>query len=266
MTKNMPDHAQVLSQNQWNATLYDSKHSFVSKLVPDLIEWLFPRQGERILDLGCGTGHLTQKITEVGAEVVGIDNASSMIEQARKNYPNIRFEVADGHSFYFPEPFDAVFSNAAIHWMKTPEKVVACIVRALKPGGRFVAEFGGKGNIASILSALFSAFEAMGYTLKPESLPWHFPSIGEYAVLLEKEGLLVTYATLFDRPTSFEDGEKGFRHWMDMFGNGLLSEIPPDWRDEVVTHMENQLRPKLYKDGTWVADYRRLRIMAVKEA
>jgi trans-aconitate methyltransferase len=251
---------------QWNATLYDSKYSFVSRFATDLVELLSPQKGERILDLGCGTGHLTRQIANAGAEVVGIDNAVTMIEQARRNYPDLRFEVADGRDFHFPEPFDAVFSNAALHWMKEPEWVIACIWRALKPGGRFVAELGGKGNIASILSAIHHVFEEMGYSVKPELIPWYFPSIGEYTSLLEKQGFEVTYATLFDRPTPFEDGEKGFRQWMEMFGNHLLTELPPMKHNEVITKLENWLKPKLYRDGIWVADYRRLRIVAFRPA
>lgn len=251
---------------QWNATLYDSKHSFVSRFARDLVELLSPQKGERILDLGCGTGHLTRQIADAGAEVVGIDNALTMIEQARKNYPGLHFEVADGRTFHFPEPFDAVFSNAALHWIKEPEQVIARIWEALKPGGRFVAELGGKGNIASILSAFHQVFEEMGYSVKPELIPWYFPSIGEYASLLEKQGFEVTYAILFDRPTPFEDGEKGLHHWMEMFGKTLLMELPLDKHTQVLTKLENRLKPKLYQNGIWIADYRRLRVVAFKPA
>lgn len=229
-----------------------------------MITLLAPQKGERILDLGCGTGHMTQQIAAAGAEVVGIDSAATMIEQARKNYPDLHFEVADARDFYFPEPFDVVFSNAVLHWVKEPERVIACIWKALKPGGRFVAEFGGKGNIQSIVEAIYKAFAAIGYSPKPDLLPWYFPSIGEYTTLLEKQGFCVTYAALFDRPTPLDDGEKGLHHWFEMFGNGFLGELSSNQRREVITKIEDLLRPRLYREGIWVTDYRRIRVVAIK--
>lgn len=254
-----------MPENQWKSTLYESKHSFVWQYGADLLELLSPQQGERILDLGCGTGQLTQAIAAQGAIAIGIDKASTMIEQAQKNYPDLRFEVADAINFHFEEPFDAVFSNAALHWIKQPELVIACIWESLKPAGRFVAEFGGKGNIKAIAIAISNALEIAGYPVEPLSL-WYFPSIGEYATKLEKQGFSVTYATLFERPTCLEDGDKGLQNWIEMFANSLLQQIPASERTAVIQNVENQLRPKLYQDGCWVADYKRIRIVATKEA
>ncbi len=138
----------------WDPELYDGKHSFVWKYGSNLVDLLDPLPGEKILDLGCGTGHLTSTIKEKGAEVVGIDFSPEMIDQARTLYPGIEFRVAEGTKFKFDDPFEAVFSNAALHWMKKPEKVIARVWDALRPGGRFVAEMGGKGNVSNILSAL----------------------------------------------------------------------------------------------------------------
>jgi trans-aconitate methyltransferase len=134
-------------QNNWNAALYENKHAFVWQYGEDLLQLLNPKQGERILDLGCGTGQLTEKIATFGAVVMGIDNAPAMIEKARQNYPHLRFDVADARNFQVEQPLDAVFSNAALHWIKEPDAVINCVHQALKPGGRFVAEFGGKGNV-----------------------------------------------------------------------------------------------------------------------
>jgi len=142
-----------MPKNNWNASLYDQKHSFVSEYGKSLIPLLEPQAGESILDIGCGTGHLTKAIAEADAHVVGIDSSASMIETARTTYPDLKFLVADARNFSFPTPFDAVFSNAALHWIPEAEEVVRSIAAALKPGGRFVAEFGGKGNIATIISA-----------------------------------------------------------------------------------------------------------------
>lgn len=253
-----------MAENQWASGLYESKHSFVWRYGADCLELLSPQRGERILDLGCGTGQLTQEIAALGAIAIGIDKAPTMIEQARKNYPDLQFEVADAANFHFEELFDAVFSNATLHWIKEPERAISCIWQALKPGGRFVAEFGGKGNIRAIATAINNAIEVAGYPVKPLT-PWYFPSIGEYTTLLEKQGFCVTYATLFERPTPLEDGEKGIQDWIEMFANSLMQAIPVNQRISVIQNIENQLRPKLYRDGTWFADYKRIRVVATKE-
>jgi trans-aconitate 2-methyltransferase len=248
----------------WNADLYEGKHSFVWRHGADLIELLAPRPGERILDLGCGTGQLTARIAGAGADVVGIDNAPSMIEQARKNFPRLTFEVADARDFHFPEPFDAVFSNAALHWIKEPSSVLASIARSLKPGGRLVAELGAKGNVESIVSALRQALNGVEAFSNAGRDPWYFPTIGEYSTLLEQHGLSVTYAHHFARPTPLEGGAKGLSRWLEMFAFDFLQDLPGGKRREAVQRVEKALRPRLYRDGQWVADYRRLRVKAVK--
>ncbi|MBW4501479.1 MAG: methyltransferase domain-containing protein [Scytonema hyalinum WJT4-NPBG1] len=251
-------------ENQWNAELYDSKHSFVSELATDLVELLSPKPGEYILDLGCGTGHLTHKIASKGAEVIGIDSASTMIEQASQNYPPIDFSVIDARKLPFTEKFDAIFSNAVLHWIKEPEEVVIGINRALKPGGRFVAEFGGKGNVQAIVTAIYHALQKAGYPADAALSPWYFPSIGEYGSLLEKHGLQLTFATLFERPTPLEDGEQGMQNWLKMFANSFFNGLSVDAQMSTLTDIENQLRPTLYKNGTWFADYKRIRVIAIK--
>ncbi len=246
-------------ESDWDARLYERSHSFVWKHGAALLDLLAPQPGERILDLGCGTGHLTARLAEAGAAVVGIDNSAAMIEQARREYPALHFETADARTFAFAEPFDAVFSNAALHWVRPPEPVIACVRRALKPGGRFVAEFGGKGNVRAVAGALAEAARAVGAP-EPED-PWYFPSVGEYAGLLERAGLEVGFAALFDRPTPLE-GEQGMRRWVEMFGGAWLGAVPAARREDFFRLIEEQLRPALYRDGVWTADYRRLRVQA----
>ncbi|MCI0457063.1 MAG: methyltransferase domain-containing protein [Gemmataceae bacterium] len=244
---------------RWDAELYDDRHSFVWKHGAALLELLEPRPGERVLDLGCGTGHLTAQLAASGAEVVGIDRSAAMVEQARGAYPALRFEVADARDFTFPEPFDAVFSNAVLHWVKEPERVIHCVRRALKPGGRFVAELGGKGNVTAISAALERACSEVG--CGPFVSPWYFPSVAEYACLLERGGLEVTFAALFDRPTALE-GEEAMRNWVRMFAGSVLERVPAEKREEFLRRVEEQSRPVLYRDGTWFADHRRLRVAA----
>ncbi len=249
---------------QWNANLYDSKHKFVSQMATETVELLSPQAGERILDVGCGTGHLTQEIASYGAEVLGIDSAETMILRSRQNYPNLQFAVLDATKLEFIEEFGAVFSNAVLHWIKEPEKVIAGVWNSLKPGGRFVAEFGGKGNIKSIQTALNRAIHQENCDFEVELNNNYFPSIAEYGSLLEKQGFELTFATLFDRPTPL-DGEGGIVNWLKMFRNSTLNAFSEDAQVRILSKVEEQLRPLLYKNNTWFADYRRLRIVAVKE-
>jgi trans-aconitate methyltransferase len=262
MSNERMGNGQATSTKTWDAALYDGKHSFVWKYGAGVLELLAPQPGERILDLGCGTGHLTAQIAAMGAEVVGIDKSPGMIEEARKNYPHLRFEMADGADFAFDAPFDAVFSNAALHWMTDPEPVVVCMARALKPGGRLVAEFGGKHCMRPLIEAVQ---RAIGSAVTGTTSFWYFPSIGEYAALLEQHGLAVSTALLFDRPTPLEDGEAGLGFWLKMFGNLFFEGMAEEHQREVVQRVEEQLRPAYYHDGTWIAPYTRLRIVASKE-
>src|SRR5579864_6071694 len=196
-------------RSHWDAALYDARHSFVWKYGAEVIELLAPRKGERILDVGCGTGHLSRQIALSGADVTGLDRSPAMIEQARKSYPEMKFIQGDAADFEVAEPFDAIFSNAALHWVKRAGQAAACIAGALKPGGRFVAEFGGKRNLAAFHGAIKSAMQAMGCAVGEDLDLWYFPSIGEYASLLEANHLAVTYAVLFDRLTPLDEGENG---------------------------------------------------------
>jgi trans-aconitate 2-methyltransferase len=243
----------------WDAGRYDDQHAFVWKHGESLIELLAPQPGEAILDLGCGTGHLTAQLAAAGASVVGIDSSTEMIAAARRSYADIRFEIADALQLTYDQRFHAMFSNAALHWIKDAERVVQGIYHALKPGGRFVAEFGGKGNVQAILVALRNALQAVGCGLVES--PWFFPSVGEYASLLERIGLEVTFARLFDRPTPME-GPDGIRHWVEMFGAHFLSRVPKERREPFFQHVEKELLPVLHRQGSWFVDYRRLQVVA----
>lgn len=238
----------------WDASLYESDHSFVWKYGAELLPLLDPRPGERILDLGCGTGRLTAEIAAAGAEVLGIDNSADMIGQARQNYPKLKFQLADARSFQVSEPFDGVFSNAALHWVREARDVVQGVYRALKPAGRFVAEFGGRGNNAKVIAALLEAGAS------DPLQTFYFPSIGEYSNLLESEGFEVGYATLFDRPTELEDPVRGLRQWLLMFQQKSLAAIPAESLEQTVLQIEDRLRSELFYEGKWHIDYRRLRV------
>ena len=249
--------------NIWNSALYDAKHAFVFGYGEELVEILAPERGERVLDVGCGTGHLTKKIAESGALVIGLDSSPEMIAAARSNYPDIEFRLADAANFKFDESFDAVFSNAALHWVKRAEGAVRCTSEALTQFGRFVVEFGGYGNVKLVTSAFESSVrEATGAEVQAVN---YYPGIAEYSTLLERYGLEVQSALLFDRPTRLEGGESGLRGWIDMFRGSLLAGVPAGDRERVLAATEAKAREKLFRDGSWWADYRRLRIVAVKK-
>jgi trans-aconitate methyltransferase len=250
------------ANQSWDAGLYDGRHAFVWKHGAALVELLAPQPNERILDLGCGTGHLTAQIAAAGARVVGLDHSAEMLSQARSAYPHLEFIQADARSFAFADPFDAVFSNAALHWITEPATVVGRVRDALKPGGRFVAEFGGRGNVQIIRAAMRAAAHRL--SLPVEESPWYFPTIGEYAALLEAAGLEVRFALLFDRPTPLE-GPEGLRDWVRMFGHRELAMVPPEQREAFFLAVEEAARGPLFRDGGWTADYRRLRIVAFRQ-
>jgi trans-aconitate 2-methyltransferase len=238
-----------MEMQRWDAERYQ-RHSYVWKGGEGVLELLAPQTAEEIIDLGCGSGQLTARIAECGARVTGIDQSAEMISQARANHPSIDFRVADATDFEVETPVDAVFSNAVLHWVRDAPAAIGCAARALKTGGRFVLEMGGRGNTRALL-------EAIQDVAGPVEVPWFFPSIGEYATLLEAGGLEIRLAALFDRPTELE-GENGLEDWLVMFGSSM--GLTPEQRAEIA----RRLRGRIYRDGRWILDYRRLRIAAVK--
>ncbi|PGF13843.1 SAM-dependent methyltransferase [Natrinema sp. CBA1119] len=247
------------SSNMWDTSRYDGSHSFVYEYGEDLLELLDPTEDERILDLGCGTGHLTGEIQTSGATVVGLDQSMEMIAEARSTYPECEFVCADAQMSAVDDSFDAVFSNAALHWIDDQDAALKSVADALKPNGRFVAELGGAGNVERITDSVRSELRNRGYDVDH---PWYFPSIGEYASRLEDHGFEVQYATLFDRPTTLE-GADGLESWLRMFGDHFFEPLSPDEQAAVIAAVEDDLRDELFRDGGWIADYRRLRFVAV---
>jgi trans-aconitate methyltransferase len=254
-----------MSSNQvWQSDHYDRKLGFVSELGKDVVRLLNPIKDEHIFDLGCGTGDLANEISQAGAQVTGMDLSETMIGQAQRKYPQIQFFVGDGERFTVDSTFDAVFSNAALHWMKNPGAVLAGVWNSLKPGGRFVAEFGGKGNVETIVQAIGEVLrEDFGIDASKLN-PWYFPSIAEYSTLLEQQGFRVTYVIHFDRPTKIEDNEQGLNHWLRGFADNFFTTLSEAERHAVCAKIADKARNELFHNGSWYADYKRLRVMAVK--
>jgi trans-aconitate methyltransferase len=251
--------------SRWDAGLYDAKHTFVWEKAKGLVVLLAARAGEHILDLGCGTGALTAELASGGAELLGVDRSPEMVAEARKKFPHLRFEVCDARTLQFSTEFDAVFSNAALHWIPEAERVIQGVARALKPNGRFVAELGGKRNIRNLVTAIEAALAELGISANGAN-PWFYPSVAEYASLLENHHLEVREAALFDRPTKLEDGEQGLQAWLTMFGGTFLDRVPQNKKNEFLRAVERAARPTLWNTDHWEIDYRRLRIAAQKTA
>ena len=248
----------------WNAQCYDEKHAFVFKYGEDVVRQLAPRPGERILDLGCGTGYLTNLIAQAGARVTGIDSSASMIERAKATYTDLDFRVMSATDMHFDIPFDAVFSNATLHWVLDKEAAIDHIYHALRSGGRLLLEMGGKGNVEELIVATRKVLTRHGYYTHAAKHMWYFPSLGEYTTLLEKRGFQIKYASHFDRPTKLQDTSEGIKDWIKMFGNAFFMDIPDRDIDNILTDIQESVRPTRFINHSWYADYKRLRIEAIK--
>ncbi len=245
----------------WDPQAYATHAAFVPALGGAVLELLAPQAGERILDLGCGDGVLTEKLVAAGAEVVGIDADPAMVAAAQAKGLDAR--LGDGRRLGFDDGFDAVFSNAALHWMGEPAPVVAGVFRALKPGGRFVGEFGGHGNIAAIRVAVRAVLMQRGYRV-PSVEENYYPTAAEYRAALEAGGFIVAGCWIVPRPTPIASGMSA---WLQTFRGGFIDAagVPPEKRQQVIEDTRAMLRPILADAaGNWIADYVRLRFAAHK--
>jgi trans-aconitate methyltransferase len=244
-------------QQTWDPALYAGNGRFVALMAESLVEALQPSAHDRILDLGCGDGFLTRRIAESGATVVGVDYSPEMIAAAQKQGLDARH--ASGEALSFEQEFDAVFSNAALHWMNDHDAVLQGVYRALKPGGRFVAEFGGQGNIAAIRVALLAVLTDRG--ISPGVIENNkFFSCQEYQARLQSHGFVVEEIKLTPRPTPLPSGMIA---WLETFRRSVLEQLPAAQRPEAVDEIVRLLRPVLCdQEENWTADYVRLRFRA----
>ncbi len=250
--------------HKWDAQLYNNKHSFVYDYGASLIELLDPKPEERILDLGCGSGELTHKIKELTQAVVGMDKSAEMIQRAQTQFPLIDFIVGDASDFHFEQAFDAIFSNAALHWVIPYTQAIRCMYDSLKEGGRMVVEFGGKDNVKTIVGQLRQALLKRGYVKQSELGLWYFPTVGEYTSALEAVGFKVTFAQWYDRPTALADAARGIKDWLVMFCKTFLEGVDDLDVVDIMNEVQAGLKPKLFNNGKWYADYKRIRIVAYR--
>ncbi len=244
-------------QQTWSSDSYDRHARFVSELAGAVVEWLDLKPGERLLDLGCGDGALTEALAAAGGIVTGVDASEDFIAAARKRGLNV--QLADGQALAYEAEFDAVFSNAALHWMTEPDKVLDGVARALRPGGRFVGEFGGHGNVAAIVTAMRATAQRRGGEADLAG-PWFFPSPEVYARMLDGHGFEVRRIGLFPRPTPLKSG---MREWLKVFRHPFFAQYGAE-EDSVLDEVVALLKPVLCDaDGHWTADYVRLRFEAV---
>jgi trans-aconitate methyltransferase len=243
----------------WNPQTYATNARFVSDLGEPLLQLLEPQLGDLILDLGCGDGALTEKIAGYGCAVVGVDSSFPQLKVAKDH--GLKVAVMDGHQLSFRRQFDAVFSNAALHWMKQPELVVTGVASFLKPAGRFIGEFGGKGNVERIRSALHAGLRRQAIDPTPID-PWYYPSPEEYSELLSKAGFIVTYIELIPRPTKLPGD---ILDWLEIFAQPFTRALGQPQRKGFLKEVRNELATCLRDgDGNWIADYVRLRFKAIK--
>ena len=250
----------VMTKQTWNASQYQDHASFVAELGSPALQLLNPRPGEHILDVGCGDGALTAKIAKVARQVIGIDSSESMVAAARER--GLTAILMSGDAITYERQFDAVFTNAALHWIPDYESVIRGVRSALRDGGRFVGEFGGKGNIAILVEAMR---EVVGRNPEMGSFhnPWFFPSDIEYKEHLENHGFRVNHIELIPRPTPLE---AGVREWLRIFANHVISGMPSDLENQFLTETEDLVRPVLFSAETgWQADCVRLRFSAQLE-
>jgi SAM-dependent methyltransferase len=246
---------------QWNAEVYARNARFVSTLGDPVLELLSPGPGERILDVGCGDGVLTKKLINAGAIVTAVDHSPEMI--AASQALGLDARIADATALPFNSEFDAVFTNATLHWIKAhPEACVASAFRALKPGGRFVGEFGGHGCVAAVVVALLAELDRRGIGDAAARIPWYFPSADEYRAQLESGGFHVEYVAVIPRPTPLPTGMRG---WLSTFANRFCDALPLAERDQYLNDVTARLVPVLCdSQGRWTADYTRLRFKATR--
>ncbi|MEO1771787.1 class I SAM-dependent methyltransferase [Candidatus Enterococcus ferrettii] len=245
---------------EWNAQNYQKNHDFVFQYGADLLE-LLPKSSMKILDVGCGTGELSHQMTELGHQVLGIDASPNMIQQAQAQFPGENFQVANALTFETSQPYDVLFSNAALHWITDHEKLLSQFQRLVNVEGLLICEFGGAGNVRKLTSAFQAELEKLG---KNYQSPFYFPSCKQYQPMLEAHGFHVHLLQEYDRPTPLK-GSEGLRNWLKQFFASDLAALSEVEQERILSEVEATLEDSCWKETYWEADYHRIRIVAEKK-
>lgn len=247
-------------KNNWDSNNYTDNFQFVHKYGEELIDFITVEKGSFVVDLGCGNGAITKKLSEKGFKTLGIDASKSMLEKAKNLHPELDFRLDDACEFKLDEKADAILSNAVFHWIENHDELVKNLSANLKTGGELVFGFGGKGCADTVHNALEKAFATHNLTYVNH---FNFRSIGEFAPILEKHGFRIEYAVFFDRPTE-QIGENGLENWINMFVDSAFDGVDSETKDEIIAQAVEICRPELYINGKWYVDYVRIRMKAIK--
>lgn len=248
-----------MANQKWDPELYAKNAGFVVEHGQSVLDLLAPKEGEMILDIGCGDGVLTKKLLKEKFRVFSVDASSEMVDAARAN--DVHARLVDAQELDYEDQFHAIYSNAAIHWMDDHYALVRGVWRALKPGGRFVAECGGEGCVRVIREGMKIALAKLGVDYKSRN-PWKFPETGMFTKILENQGFTVTYIARIDRPTPISCGLRG---WLELFSQRHTEGMSNDDREKFYAEVEDRCKPRLWSEQNgWSADYVSLRFVAVK--
>ena len=247
---------------EWNASDYQKNFSFVPSYGESVMELLTKPAGAFVVDLGCGNGSLTPRLAAKGYRVLGVDDSEAMLKLAGKDHPELTFCRGNAINFQLEQKADAIFSNAVLHWIdaKDQQAMLNNVYQQLVPGGEFVCEFGGYGCAESVHSTLEQCFQERGLVYPRV---FFFPTIGQYAPMLEKAGFRVEFATLFDRPT-VQEGPDGLENWIRMFVKEPVRMVSEPVKEEIIRETVSRLRAKLWNGSQWIVDYVRIRLRAVR--
>ncbi|MFS3930297.1 class I SAM-dependent methyltransferase [Priestia flexa] len=244
-----------------NRTL--SQSSFISSFGGNVMNVLSPQAGENILEIGSGNGYMANQLSSLGVNITGIDSSENMVEQSQHHYPHLQFMHVNALDLDYEDQFDAVFSKNTLHLIHPPSVVIKNIYRALRLQGRFVTEFNGKNHLYPVFNEVMRQLAVFNIISSDFSLPFYFPSIGEYTSLLEQHEFHVQSAIYFTHPLVLQH-EDGLRNWLDTHASSLFKNITAETKQIIFNRVEDRLQETFFKHDEWYLPAASIRVQAVK--